>query len=100
LRDRRMMAEDGMFVVIVTVKKKTGELVGSPDIISRGFVYMKESKQMIEDARDLVRKTVGKAVKPGFDPMLLKNKLRDHVGDLLWKKTKRRPMIMPVVIEV
>lgn len=100
LRDRRMMAEDGMFVVIVTVKKKTGDLVGSPDIISRGFVYMKESKQLIEEARDLVRKLVGSSKKPGFDPMLLKNKLRDHIGDVLYKKTERRPMIMPVVIEV
>ena len=100
LRDRRMMSEDGMFVVIVTAKRKTGELVGSPDIISRGFVYMKESRQLIEDARDLVRKTVGKTKNKNFDPMLLKNKLRDHVGDLLWKKTKRRPMVIPVVIEV
>ncbi len=100
LRDRRMMAEDGMFVVIATVKKKTGELVGSPDIISRGFVYMKESRQLIEDARELVRKTIGKHKKQGFDPMLLKNKLRDHLGDLLYKKTRRRPMIMPVIIEV
>ncbi len=100
LRDRRMMSEDGMFVVIVTAKRKTGELVGSPDIISRGFVYMKESRQLIEDARNLVRKTVGKTKNKNFDPMLLKNKLRDHVGDLLWKKTKRRPMVIPVVIEV
>jgi ribonuclease J len=100
LRDRRMMAEDGMFVVITTVRKQTGELVGSPDIISRGFVYMKESKELIEESRDLVRKIAGKTKKPNFDPMFLKNKLRDKIGELLYKKTKRRPMILPVVIEV
>lgn len=100
LRDRRMMAEDGMFVVITTVKKKTGELVGSPDIISRGFVYMKESRELIEEARELVRKLAGKTKSPTFDPLELKNKLRDKVGELLYKKTKRRPMVMPVVIEV
>jgi len=95
-----MMAEDGMFVVIVTAKKKTGELVGSPDIISRGFVYMKESRVLIEEARELVRKMTGKTKSQTFDPLELKNKLRDKVGELLYKKTKRRPMIMPVVIEV
>ncbi len=100
LRDRRMMSEDGMFVVIATVRKKTGQLVGSPDIISRGFVFMKESRELIEQARGLVKKIVGKDKKHGFDPMLLKNKLRDHVGDLLYKKTRRRPMVMPVIIEV
>ncbi len=99
LRDRRMMAEDGMFVVITTVKRKTGELMGSPDIISRGFVYMKESKQLIEDARALVKKVVGKK-RTVFDPLELKNKLRDAIGQFLYQKTERRPMILPVVIEV
>ena len=100
LRDRRMMAEDGMFVIIATVKKKTGELIGSPDIISRGFIFMKESRDLIEEAREIARKTVGKGKKPAFDPMILKNKMRDKLGEYLYRKTKRRPMIMPVVIEV
>jgi ribonuclease J len=100
LRDRRMMADDGMFVVIATVKRRTGELVGSPDIISRGFVHMKESRKMIEDTRGLVKKTVGSTKKKNFDPMELKNKLRDNIGQFLYKKTKRRPMVLPVVIEV
>ncbi|MFA6537271.1 MAG: ribonuclease J [Patescibacteria group bacterium] len=100
LRDRQMMSEDGMFVVIAMVKKSNGELVGSPDIISRGFVHMKENKKLIEDARIFSKKII--AGKPGatFDPMFLKNKLRDEIGEFLYKKTKRRPMILPVVIEV
>jgi len=100
LRDRRMMADDGMFVVIVTIKRESGELFGSPDIISRGFVYMKESKELIEDARRLVKKICSDKGKRPADPMEIKNRLRDDIGGFLYKKTKRRPMILPVVIEV
>ncbi len=100
LRDRQMMSEDGMFVVIAMVKKNNGELVGSPDIISRGFVHMKESKKLIEEARVFSKKVIAGKVGKAFDPMFLKNKLRDELGELLYKKTKRRPMILPVVIEV
>ncbi len=101
LRDRKLMAEDGMFVVIATVKRETGELIGSPDIISRGFVYMKESRELIEEARTLV-KTVcrDKGPEHAADPMEIKNKLRENLGKFLYKKTKRRPMVLPVVIEV
>lgn len=101
LRDRKLMAEDGMFVIVATVKRNTGELVGSPDIISRGFVYMKESRELIEEARNLVR-TVCKDRGPEYaaDPMEIKNKLRETIGKFLYKKTKRRPMVLPVVIEV
>jgi ribonuclease J len=101
LRDRMMMAEDGMFVVISTVRRKTGELVGSPDIISRGFVYLKENKKLIEEARRLVKKIcIDKNPDRPAEPNEIKNKLREQVGQFLYKKTKRRPMILPVVIEV
>lgn len=101
LRDRRMMADDGMFVVIVTVKRNTGELVGSPDIISRGFVHMKESKTLIEESRTLVKKICADKNKgTPSDPMEIKNNLRDGIGQFLYKKTERRPMVLPVVIEV
>ena len=100
LRDRRMMSEDGMFVVIATVKKRSGELIGSPDIISRGFVYMKESKKLIEEARSLIKKICAKKPAVAFDAMELKNKLRDSLGQFLYQRTKRRPMVLPVVIEV
>lgn len=101
LRDRMQMAEDGMFVVIATVSRRTGELVGSPDIISRGFIYMKESKELVESARSLVKKIVkDKNAKCPADPNEIKNKLRNEVGAFLFKKTQRRPMVLPVVIEV
>ena len=101
LRDRRQMSEDGMFVVIATVSRKTGQLMGSPDIISRGFIYMKESKELVQDARNLVKKIVkDKNAKCAADPNEIKNKLRNEVGAFLFKKTKRRPMVLPVIIEV
>ena len=101
LRDRRMMSEDGMFVVIATVRKKTGELIGSPDIISRGFIYMKENKELIEQARSKIKKIcIDKGPQYAADMNQLRNKLRDEMGKFLFKKTKRRPMVLPVVIEV
>jgi ribonuclease J len=101
LRDRQVMAEDGMFVVIVTVSAQTGDLVGSPDIISRGFVYMKESRKLIENARTRV-KHICKKQKPGGKAAVnnLRNEIRDQIGQYLFQQTKRRPMVLPVVIEV
>lgn len=101
LRDRQVLADDGMFVVIATIDAKTGALVGSPDIISRGFVYMKESKSLIEEARSRVKKICyDKNPKSAADANEIKNKIRDEIGKFLFLKTKRRPMILPVVIEV
>jgi len=101
LRDRQVLSADGMVVVVTLIDGKTGALVGSPDIISRGFVYLKENKMLIEDTRKLVKKlTQDKDKKSPPDNMYLKNKLRDEVGAFLFKRTERRPMILPVVIEV
>lgn len=102
LRDRQLMSEDGMFVIIVTIKTQTGELVGNPDIISRGFVYMKDAKYLIEEARQKVKKicTSKHPENAATNPMWVKNKLRDDIGQFLFQKTQRRPMILPVVVEV
>ncbi|MEK7606735.1 MAG: ribonuclease J [Patescibacteria group bacterium] len=101
LRDRQMLAGDGMFVVIVTVDKKTGALIGSPDIISRGFVYLKESKDLIERARAKVKKIMLDSDKnsPAFEDYI-KNKIRNEVGQFLFQETRRRPMVLPVLIDV
>ncbi|MBI4281244.1 ribonuclease J [Candidatus Uhrbacteria bacterium] len=101
LRDRQILAGDGMVVVIATVEKRTGKLVNSPDIISRGFIYMKENKELIEATRQLVRRVVhGRTETAPADENYVKNKLRDEIGQFLFQKTQRRPMILPVVIEV
>jgi ribonuclease J len=101
LRDRRVMSADGMLVVIVTIEYKTGRLIGNPDIISRGFVYMKENKKLIEATRMKVKKISQDhdPKSPAFDDYI-KNKIRDEIGQYLYQQTKRRPMILPVVIKV
>lgn len=101
LRDRRVMSQDGMIVVIATIDSKTGKLITSPDIISRGFVYMKESKELIEQARDKVRKILRDHDSySSANEIYLKNKLRDEIGQFLFNKTQRRPMVIPVIIGV
>ncbi|MEY4744101.1 MAG: hypothetical protein RL272_46 [Candidatus Parcubacteria bacterium] len=101
LRDRVALAEDGIFVVIATIDKKTGDLVGSPDIISRGFVYMRENKELIERSRTFIKKLLKDTDKrsPAFEDYL-KNKIRNDVGAFLFRATERRPMVLPVIIEV
>lgn len=101
LRDRVQLADEGMFVVIATVDKKTGALMSSPDIISRGFVYMRERKELIERSRSMVKKILKDTdpKSPAFEDHL-KNKIRNEIGSLLFRETKRRPMVLPVIIEV
>ncbi|MDO8509880.1 MAG: ribonuclease J, partial [bacterium] len=101
LRDRQALAEDGMIVVIATVDSKTGQLIQNPDIISRGFVFLKSNKELIEDLRVRVRKLVLDSDPLSWaDTNNIKNKIRDYVGQFLFTKTEKRPMVLPVVIEV
>jgi ribonuclease J len=101
LRDRLAMGGEGVFMIVATVSRKTGKLVTSPDIISRGFIYMKENEELINKARAEVRKAFEKRnTKEPTDWAKFKLKLRDEVGDLLYSKTKRNPMILPVINEV
>lgn len=101
LRDRQMLAEDGMIVVIATVNSKTGQLIQNPDIISRGFVFLKENKELIEDLRHRVKKLIHDSDPLSWaDTNNIKNKIRDYVGQFLFTKTEKRPMVLPVVIEV
>lgn len=101
LRDRQVLAEDGMVVVIATVDNKTGHLIQNPDIISRGFVFLKTHKELIEDLRHRVKKLVIDSDPLSWaDTNYIRNKIRDYVGQFLYTKTEKRPMILPVVIEV
>ena len=101
LRDRQVLAEDGMVVVIVTIDSKTGKLVQNPDIISRGFIFLKENRQLIEDLRHKVKKLIVDSDPLSWDDTnYIKNKIRNYVGQFLFTKTEKRPMILPVVIEV
>lgn len=101
LRDRRMMADDGMIVIIATIDAKTGAIIGNPDLISRGFVYMKENRDLIEKTRVKVKKIVkDKNPMTMADDDYIKNKIRNEIGQFLFGATKRRPMVLPVVIKV
>lgn len=101
VRDRQVLAEDGMVVIIATVDSKTGKLIQNPDIISRGFVFLKSHKELIEDLRTRVKKMVVESDPLSWpDTNEIRNKIRDYVGQFLFTKTEKRPMILPVVIEV
>ncbi len=95
-------AGDGMFVVIAVVDSKTGRVRGSPDIISRGFIYLRDNKIMLQEARMQVRRIVEKATagEHPFNDALVKDEIRDRLGQFLYQKTHRRPMVLPVLIEV
>jgi len=101
LRDRQMMAEDGMIVVIATVSSRTGRLMNSPDIISRGFIYMRENKKLVEEIRSKVKTLVGAhGKKTQTNDTYIKNQIRNELGQFIFHKTERRPMILPVIISV
>jgi len=102
LRDRMTLAQDGMFVIIATVNSKTGKLRKSPDIISRGFVYLRENQQLLSEARVLIKRTVEKET-DGMNPIdldLVKDQLTDAVSGFLMQKTQKTPMVIPVLIGV
>lgn len=102
LRDRQMMAADGMIVIIATISSKNGMLVHSPDIISRGFIYMREQKEMVEEIRTKVKNIVNEHNKTHseINDTYIKETLRNDLGQFIFKKTQRRPMVLPVVIAV
>jgi ribonuclease J len=102
LRDRQMMSQDGIFVIIATIDKQSGKVKSSPDIISRGFIYMRESKELLTDVRKKVKEIVEETTMAGHPVnwSYVKDNLRDKIGQFLYTKTERRPMVIPVVIEV
>ncbi|WP_219619905.1 MULTISPECIES: ribonuclease J [Bacillus] len=101
LRDRRLLSQDGILLVVVTLSKGTRKIVAGPEIISRGFVYVRESEKLMEDSTDLVRQIVEKNIsKSSFDWTSLKQDMRDSLNQYLYEKTKRRPMILPIIMEV
>ena len=101
LKDRLAMASDGIFTVIATVNRKTGKLVTSPDIISRGFVYVKDNEELMNKSRAIVKNIFAKRnpKSPPNSP-IVKSRIRDELSNLLYKVTKRTPIVIPVVIEV
>ncbi len=101
LRDRRNLAQEGMVVIIVTLDRGHGRLLKNPDIISRGFIYLKENQEILDDIRKRIRGLLSRL--PTYqeaEPDYIKTLIRDQIGQFLYNKTRRRPMIIPVVIEI
>ena len=101
MRDRKILSEDGLVVVVATVDVVGGYLVSGPDIVSRGFVYVKESEELVERARRLVEATLMRQIsKRCDDRMQMKSVIRDELSKFIFKETKRRPMILPIIMEL
>jgi ribonuclease J len=100
LRDRRALANDGMFMIVVTVDKQTGSVIGRPEIITRGFVHLNEKDPIIEGAIDRIVKAIDNPGDHISEVALIKSQIKDGVSRYLYEQTKRRPMVFPVVVEV
>ena len=101
LRDRKHLANDGLIVCVVSISAETGVLIAGPDIISRGFVYVRESEELMEGAREVTKEALDRTIARGnADWNALKAAMRSAIGDYMYEKTKRSPMILPVVMEI
>ena len=101
LRDRQHLAEDGIIIVVLTLERRTNRLLAGPDIVSRGFVYVRESEQLMEDARRAVSDALDKCLTGRHtDWNKIKLVIRDAMNDYIWKKTKRKPMVIPIIMDV
>ncbi len=101
LRDRRHLSEDGLMVVVVTMEKESGAILAGPDIISRGFVYVRESENLMEGARKAVSEALYDCDYKGYSGWsYIKNIIKDALKDYVWQETKRSPMILPIIMEV
>ena len=101
LRDRQHLSQDGLIVIVMTMDSATGEIVAGPDVITRGFVYVRESENIMEDVKNAIREEVNKLEYKGIrDWSTIKSTLKDHIRDFIFQKTKRNPMILPIIMEV
>lgn len=101
LRDRRQLSQDGIMIVVVTIEKETCRVVSGPDIVSRGFVYVREAEGLMDDARDKVQAALEKCEENGVSEWsAIKSTIRDSLGRFLYEKTRRRPMILPIIMEI
>ena len=101
LRDRQHLAEDGIVIAVLTLEKYSNQILAGPDIVSRGFVYVREAEDLMEEAREIVEDAMQNCLSHRVtDWSKMKNAIRDSLGEFLWKRTKRRPMILPIIMEV
>ncbi len=101
LRDRRQLSQDGILIIVMTMDKASGTIVAGPDIVSRGFVYVRESEALMEEAREKVKQALDKCEESRISEWsAIKSNVRDALGRYLYERTKRRPMILPIIMEI
>ena len=101
LRDRQHLSQDGLIVIVLTMDSNTGEVIAGPDVISRGFVYVRESENLMDDVKSVVRHEIAKCEEKGIrDWSTIKSTVRENLRDYVFSKTKRNPMIIPIIMEV
>lgn len=101
LRDRQLLSENGLIIVVVSLERGSSQILAGPDIVSRGFVYVRESENLLEEAREVIEKALDKCLtKNNCDWGKMKMEIKDSLSDFIWKRTKRNPMILPIIMEV
>jgi len=101
LRDRKQLSQDGILIAVVTISRANGAIMAGPDIVTRGFVYVRDSEEMIHEVKGMVRETLMRCQEEGIHQWAtLKNRIKDMVGKHLYQKTGRRPMIIPIIQEI
>ncbi|MGE5455195.1 MAG: ribonuclease J, partial [Methylocystaceae bacterium] len=101
LRDRKQLSQDGIIIVVVTLKKEDGSVVAGPDLVTRGFVYVRESEQLIEDAKAKVKEALESCTNKRITEWAaIKSQVRDALSKYLYEQTRRRPMILPIIMEI
>ena len=101
IRDRQRLADDGIIIIVMTLDSISGQVLAGPDIVSRGFVYVRNSESLMDEMQNVLNNTIEYCVDRRItDWGKIKTEVKDAVGEFVWKETKRRPMIMPIIMEV
>ena len=101
LRDRKHLSQDGLIVIVVTISKESGQVIAGPDIISRGFVYVRESEDLMEDAKTIIKEALSKCEEKQITEWsTIKSQVKDSLKEFIYSKTKRNPMILPIIMEI
>jgi len=101
LRDRKQLSQDGILIVVVTIDRETGLVMAGPDIVSRGFVYVRESEQLMDEARERVKNALDNCYEQGVSEWgAIKSQVKETLNKFLYEKTRRRPMVLPIIMEI
>ena len=101
LRDRKHLAEDGMMIIVATIERESGRVLAGPDIVSRGFVYVRESEELLDEAKQLMKQVMQNCCDRNIREWgNIKSAMRDALSEYIYSKTKRSPMILPIIMEV